>query len=358
VSATRTGTQRNPLGGCGTTWRRGMGESLLVFDNAADPDLVRPYLPAAGGTHVVITSTSRWFAELGSIVDVGVFSRAESVGYLAARTRLNDPAGAGKVAAGLGDLPLGLAQAAAVIAGQHLTYQEYLVRLRRVPVAEVLGRVPGGDYPHATAAALLLNAGAAEAGDPSGLSSRLLRVVAVLSAEGVRRRLLDGLADGDQAAVAAAVQRCAEWSLLAWSVTGDAVIMHRLLARVLRERDQVASQQAATLGIALDLLQPQLFGEGQRWAGREQGADLAAQAEAIWQAGADCGDPGLAKRMLAARSRAVRQLTAAADLTRAIDLGERALADCERCSAPTTRRHSPPGTTSRTRTGRRGGWSP
>ena len=71
-----------------------------------------------------------------------------------------------------------------MIAGQHLTYQEYLVRLRRVPVAEVLGRVPGGDYPLAAAAALLLNASAAEAGDPSGLTGRLLRVVAVLSAEG------------------------------------------------------------------------------------------------------------------------------------------------------------------------------
>jgi hypothetical protein len=75
------------------------------------------------------------------------------------------------------------------------------------------------DYPHAAAAALLLlNATAAPAKDPSGLTRLLLRVVAVLSAEGVRRRLLDGLADGDRAAGAAA-RRCAEWSL-AWPVTG------------------------------------------------------------------------------------------------------------------------------------------
>ena len=306
-----------------------------MFDNAADPDVVRPLLPAAGITQVVITSTSRAFAEFGATVDVAVFSRAESVSYLAARTSPDDPAGAAAVAAELGDLPLGLAQAAAVITGQHLTYREYLERLREVPVAEVLGRVRGGDYPYATAAALLLNVSAAEAGDASGLTSRLLRVVAILSAEGVRRRLLDGLANGDPALVDAALQRCSEWSLLTWSVTGDSVIMHRLLARVLRERDQAAGRQAVAIEMALDLLEPHVFDEDQAWERREEGADLAAHVEAICeQADAVAKDFGLTSRMLEARSWAVRQLHAAADLTRAIDLGERTLADRERALGP------------------------
>ena len=41
-------------------------------------------------------------------------------------------------------------------------------------------------------------------------------------------------------------------------------------------------------------------------------------------------DRDIAGRILAARSWAVRQLCAAADLTRAIDLGRKVLADCER----------------------------
>ena len=48
-------------------------------------------------------------------------------------------------------------------------------------------------------------------------------------------------------------------SLLEWSVTGDAVIMHRLLARVLRERDQARGQWARTVTAALNLLEPLLF---------------------------------------------------------------------------------------------------
>ena len=66
------------------------GPGLLVFDNATDPDGLRPFLPATGGTQVVITSTDQAFAELGHPVDVATFSRTESLGYLQSRTGLTD----------------------------------------------------------------------------------------------------------------------------------------------------------------------------------------------------------------------------------------------------------------------------
>ena len=304
--------------------------------------MLRPFLPATGGTQVVVTSTDQAFAELGQAVNVAVFTRPESLGYLRARTGLADEDGATAVADELGDLPLGLAQAAATIRRQNLDYPSYLHRLRRVPVRALLGSVPGGDYPRATAAALLLSIQATEASDPSGLTSRLLRVVAVLSPDGVRRDLLAGLAapgrsdrrqeereeEGEEA-VDAAVERCVAGSLLTWSVTRDAVIMHRLLGRVLRERDQADGRWAGTVTAALDLLELRLFSEDQAWARREEGAHLAAQAEALWEAnaGARTDDGNLALRHMQARSWAVRQLSSAADLSRAIDAGIRTLAD-------------------------------
>ena len=156
--------------------------------------MVRPFLPAAGGTQIVVTSTERAFTEMGVPVDVSVFTRPESVGYLAERTGLDDAACADAAAANLGDLPLGLTQAAATIRGRHLTYPAYLDLLSRVPVEQLLGRAPGGDYPRPAAAALLLSVQAAEDGDPGGLTGLVLRVVAALSPDGVRRDLLDGLA--------------------------------------------------------------------------------------------------------------------------------------------------------------------
>jgi len=325
------------------------GDGLLVFDNAAAPEVLRPFLPATGGTQVVVTSTDQAFAELGQAVNVTVFTRPESLGYLQARTGLADEGGAAAVADELGNLPLGLAQAAATIRRQNLDYPGYLHRLRRVPVSALLGTVPGGDYPHATAAALLLSIQATEASDPSGLTSRLLRVVAVLSPDGVRRDLLGGLAapgrsgcsgecdEESQEAIDAAVERCVAGSLLTWSVTRDAVIMHRLLGRVLRERDQADNQWAGTVTAALGLLEPRLFSEDQAWARREEGAHLAAQTEALREAtagAAGTGDRSLALRHVQARSWAVRQLGSAADLSRAIDAGIRTLADSKRMLGP------------------------
>lgn len=309
------------------------GASLLVFDNATDPDELRPLLPATGDTQVVVTSTDRSFAEFGEAVDVESFSRAESLAYLQERTGLNDEVGANAVAAELGDLPLGLAQAAATIRSQHLAYPIYLERLRLVPVTELLGVVPAGDYPYSAAAALLLSIQAAEASDPLGLVGQLLRVLAALSPDGVRRTLLYGLGDdvpGLETAVDTAVQRCVAASLLTWSVSGDAVIMHRLLRRVLRERDRADGKWPDTLRTTLEILERQLFAEHEAWARREEGAHLVTQVDALMGGdGTSSGDPDLILRQLKARSWGVWQLRATADLNRAVDLAKRILADCE-----------------------------
>ena len=53
--------------------------------------------------------------------------------------------------------------------------------------------------------------------------------------------------------------------------------MHRLLGRVLRERDQAAGQWADTVTAALDLLEPRLIPREQAWARREEGAHLVAR---------------------------------------------------------------------------------
>jgi hypothetical protein len=120
---------------------------LLIFDNAADLDGLRPFLPAAGAGQVVITSSRRPAAALGTGVAVDVFTEEEALAFLVRRTGLADEAGARELAEELGRLPLGLAQAAALIAGQHLGYRTYLERLRAMPVRPVPGSGRGGCVP-------------------------------------------------------------------------------------------------------------------------------------------------------------------------------------------------------------------
>ena len=130
---------------------------LLVFDNATDPELLEPFIPAVGAARVIITSNQQSMVHLGPTVSVDVFSEPQGQAFLAERTGSADAQGARAVAAELGYLPLALAQAAAVIADQHLGYGTYLDRLRDMPVGELLRPVKTGRYPRGVAAAVLLS---------------------------------------------------------------------------------------------------------------------------------------------------------------------------------------------------------
>lgn len=163
---------------------------LVVFANGADLDGLARFVPAAGQCQVIITSNQLETGSLGEMVTVGVFTEAEALSFLARRTGRSDDAGARELAAELGFLPLALAQAAAVIAAQHLDYQTYLARLRTVPVQDVLKRPMGEPYPHGTAEAIVLALDAVADGDQTGLCRGLINVVALLSATGVPRPLL------------------------------------------------------------------------------------------------------------------------------------------------------------------------
>ena len=229
---------------------------LLVFDNAADPELVQPFIPATGAARVIITSNHLSMANLGTGVPVDVFTKDEALAFLAERTGSADTAGADVVAAELGYLPLALAQAAAVIAAQHLGYGTYLARLRAMPVGELLRPVEAGQYPRGVAAAVLLSLEGVRAGDDTGICAALMELLAVLSAAGVRRTLVHeaarlGVLGGDDQAgelpaevADRALARLAGASLLTFSVDGSSVSVHRLVMRVIHE--QLAAEDSLT----------------------------------------------------------------------------------------------------------------
>ena len=119
-------------------------------------------------------------------------------------------------------------------------------------------------------------------------------------------------------------------SLLNWSVTGDKLIMHRLLGLVLRERDLTAGRWPQTIAICLDLLEPRLFDHQTGWGRREEGNDLVTQIAAVFANTPEDSSIDLVQRLLQARSWAVKQLSAASDLSRAITLGKEVASDYER----------------------------
>ncbi|PPK69862.1 FxSxx-COOH system tetratricopeptide repeat protein [Actinokineospora auranticolor] len=104
---------------------------LLVFDNAESAADLNPFLPSGAG-QVLITTRRAGFDAVGGVLDLDTMSRRESVALLARRApKLG--ARADELAELLGDLPLGLEQAAAYLTQSAMRPDEYLHLLRTSP---------------------------------------------------------------------------------------------------------------------------------------------------------------------------------------------------------------------------------
>jgi tetratricopeptide (TPR) repeat protein len=308
---------------------------LLVFDDAEDPDALRPFLPAGGAARVLITGHRE--SDLGPNVQVNVFSEEEALMFLAGRTGLSDDAAAATLAAELGYLPLALAQAAAVIATQRLECQTYLDRLRALPTVVEPAL-------HGAAQAVMLSLDTVRAGDQAGVCTALMGIMAVLSAAGVRRDLLyaagqAGVLAGGGHRVAASVvdralQHLADWSLLSSSLDGQTIIMHRMVSRVVRE-ELVRSQRLTVVcrraALPLEARAQALAGSRDRPAIR----DIPEQVTALASAARPGADEELARALLRLRFFALYHLIELGDsAAQAVAVGEPLTADLERRLGP------------------------
>ncbi|GAT68911.1 NB-ARC domain-containing protein [Planomonospora sphaerica] len=311
--------------------------ALVVFDNALEVETVRRWCPSTGATRVIITSRNHAFTRAYPLVEVHAFTPRQATAFLTDYTGIrDDDDGAARVAAELGCLPLALAQAAAVIVRRRITYAAYLDLLRAFPLERYLPRLDGDPYPTGTAQAILLSITQAEESAP-GIRD-LLEVLAVLSPAGIPRAILygggaDGSAPDAQVvdSVDEALAILAEASLIGFSEDGTAVLMHRLIQRVLRERatheDRLSQILQTTTGL-LAAYNTTLPDGAATWGARAAVEVLHEQTSTVYAIAcrADALNPGL----LNLRTWCGQYLHDLADLRRATPLLEQTLADHER----------------------------
>ncbi|YCK34189.1 tetratricopeptide repeat protein [Actinomadura sp. ATCC 39365] len=306
---------------------------LLVFDNATSVTDVRDWIPTTGATRVVITSRNRAFSHVYPPVEVEVFTPAQAVMFLDERTGLDDAEGAAELADELGFLPLALAQAAALIARRRLDYAIYLELLRSFPLERYLTRSDYDPYPAGTAETILLSVMQFEASRQDG--SLLLSVLGVLAPSGVPRSILYGSIAPDPAERElwdSLLADLADTSLVSFSEDGRAVLMHRLIQRVLRERADRQGQLQGVLNSATIVLRR--FIEDLPEEVERPFVEIVFEQTVAVHAVAVAVDIILLN-LLTLRSWCGGYLAELVDFDRAIPLLQETLADCERVLGPT-----------------------
>ena len=162
---------------------------LLIFDNADQPEDISEFIPAGPGDVLVTSRNHRWHGVFDT-VSVDVFDRAESTEFLAKRA----PAAlteseADPLAAELGDLPLALEQAGALLAETGMAVNEYL-SLLKVETNQILSEGKPPEYPLSMTAAWRLSVSKLEEQLPEALE--MLRCCAFFSPDPIPRDLFRG----------------------------------------------------------------------------------------------------------------------------------------------------------------------
>jgi hypothetical protein len=243
-------------------WCRARARWLVVLDNATTADDVRPWLLPGGG-HVIVTSRDPYWPELATAVSVDVFDRRESTALLHDHRPGLSPAEADSIAEELGDLPLALAQAAAVLS-EGMSATQYR-QLLSTSTAELMSEGTPGSYPQPLAAATAIALDQATTADPSALP--LLRICAQLAPEPIPTAWFTDLADGVLPEPLAATARAplayrrllrviSRYGLATLDPDRDELTLHRLTQAVIRDltpatdRPDVATSSAAVLAAA------------------------------------------------------------------------------------------------------------
>ncbi|HEY6493731.1 MAG TPA: FxSxx-COOH system tetratricopeptide repeat protein [Trebonia sp.] len=160
---------------------------LLIFDNADNPEQLKPWLPVGSG-HVVITSRNQGWTNTAEQLEVNEFSREESITHLLRHVPHLDPADADRVAEALGDLPLAIEQASAWLEQTGMPAQTYVAELSTAGATRILALNQPADYPTSVVATWNMSFDRLRERSPAAV--RLLQILAFCSPGPISMNLL------------------------------------------------------------------------------------------------------------------------------------------------------------------------
>lgn len=252
---------------------------LLVFDNATDAAALSPWLPGGGG-HVLITSRIASWHELATPFELQVLRRAGSAELLRrGRGDLSDDE-VELLGDRLGDLPLAVAQATAVLAETGMAARDYL-QLVEAKAAEILDEGAPPTYGLSLAAVTRLSLSRLD--EANAAAAHLVRLCAFLAPEPIPVRVLieaariigpgTGPPDGN-GTVRDMVRQIVRYGLARSDHSG--LQMHQLTQAIIRDRSYEQAEALSLLVRACpgDPLDPAFWADWEAYLPHLQAADL------------------------------------------------------------------------------------
>jgi len=220
---------------------------LLIFDNADQPEELRPFIPNGPGDVLITSRNHRWGATVETIA-LDVFERAESIQFLLKRVPKGlTEADADRLSDKLGDLPLALVQAGAVISEGAMAVREYLRQLDE-RVERILAQGISPEYPTSMTAAWQISVVKLREQLPQALE--LLRCCAFFGPEPIptdvfklrsqESRTGIGAVIADPIDLSSAISTLGRYALV--KTDGSHITVHRLIQALLRAELDPAAQ--------------------------------------------------------------------------------------------------------------------
>jgi MinD-like ATPase involved in chromosome partitioning or flagellar assembly/tetratricopeptide (TPR) repeat protein len=234
---------------------------LVVFDNVDRPEDVRDFIPQGAG-HALLTSRNQAWNQEAQAVQLGVFTRAESVALLTRRVPKLSAADAEQVAEKLGDLPLAVEQAGAWLTTTLMPVPQYL-DLLDTQLMRMLDENPPLGYEKTTAATWLLSLDRLR--QTRGAAAKLLEVCAFFAPELISTRLIYSSrftevllpydpALRDPILQGQLIREIGRYALATVDNTQRGIQIHRLVQAVIRnslsQEEQQADREAVQLILA------------------------------------------------------------------------------------------------------------
>ena len=236
---------------------------LVIFDNAEDPAMLAPFLPAGGG-HVVITSRNPHWDGIAAPMEIQEFTRSESVALIRSRLTGVTEAMAEELARAVGDLPLAVDQAAALLLDTGWSISSYLALLRANAQKLLDRRDEANGYPLSAAASWQVAFDQLAATEPAAL--QLLTLAAWLAPEPIPLTVFtDNAHTLPEPLAATAADPLTMARVLAVlrrravaRVNPDSLLVHRIPAALLRDSSPVAVPEHGWAALAVRVVRAAL----------------------------------------------------------------------------------------------------